>query len=44
MSGSKPLGPSGYFCIDLISTISLISLPQHDPFSVEKRARFSDFS
>jgi hypothetical protein len=44
LSGSKPLGPSGDFCIDLISAIALISLSQHDLLSVRKRARFYGFS
>ena len=44
LSGSKPLGPSGDFCIDLISAIALISLSQHDLLSVGKQARFYGFS
>jgi hypothetical protein len=44
LSGSKPLGPPGDFCIDLMSAIALISLSQHDLLFVGKRARFYGFS
>jgi hypothetical protein len=43
LSGSKSLGPSGNFCIGLISAIAAISLPQHDLLSVKSERGFPTF-
>jgi len=43
LSGSKPLGPSGNFCIGLISAIAVISLPKHDLLSMEGERGFPTF-